>query len=414
MPPTIHSHVLENGLAVVAQPMDWLESAAFTLLVPAGCAHDPVDRLGLANFVCEMVQRGCGSRDSRRFVEDLENLGVDRSANASVAHSSFSAAAPANHLFDALAIFADLVRQPHLPEDQLDDGRLVCVQELRALEDDLAHKLMLTLRSQWYPDPWGRSVYGTIEALAAISADDVRRFHANRFIPNGAILGVAGRFDWEELKGRVKSAFGDWAEVDTPVIEEKASSGKHVHQDHESNQTHVGIALPGVAYCNEKYYEARAAVGVLSDGMSSRLFTEVREKRGLCYTVYALCHSLKDRGSVLCYAGTSADRAQETLDVMLAEIYRLKEGIETQELDRHKARIKSSLIMQQESSPARSSALAADWYHLGRAQSIEEIRHVIESMPVEAVNRFLADHPLDEFMTATLGPTPLEVPGGVS
>jgi predicted Zn-dependent peptidase len=414
MPPPINSLVLENGLAVIAQPMEWLESAAFTLLVPAGCAHDPADRLGLANFVCEMVQRGCGRRDSRQFVEDLENLGVDRSANAAVAHTSFSGAVPAGRLFDALAIFADLVRRPHLPENQLEDGRLVCVQELRSLEDDLAHKLMLSLRSQWYPDPWGRSVYGTMEALNAVTADEVRQFHASRYVPNGAILGVAGRFDLDELTSQVESAFGDWAAGESPVINEVAPVGRHIHQDHESNQTHIGIALPGVAYCDEEYYEARAAIGVLSDGMSSRLFTEVREKRGLCYTVYALCHSLRDRGSVLCYAGASADRAQETLDVMLAEIDRLKAGIETRELDRHKARIKSSLIMQQESSPARSSALAADWYHLGRAQSIEEIRHVIESMPVEAVNQFLASHPLDEFAAATLGPTPLEVRGGVS
>ena len=123
-------------------------------------------------------------------------------------------------------------------------------------------------------------------------------------------------------------------------------------------------------------------MGVLSDGMSSRLFTEVREKRGLCYTVYASCHSLKDRGSVICYAGTTTERAQETLDVMFAELVRLEQGIQPDELHRLKARIKSSLIMQQESSTSRSGSIAADWYYLNRVRTLDELGAIIDGSDV--------------------------------
>jgi predicted Zn-dependent peptidase len=148
--------------------------------------------------------------------------------------------------------------------------------------------------------------------------------------------------------------------------------------------------------------------------MSSRLFTEVRENRGLCYAVYATCHSLRDRGSVLCYAGTTTERAQETLDVVLAEIARLAQGITADELDRLRAKLKSGLIMQQESSPARSSSMAADWYHLGRVQTLDELRSILDGLTCESINTYLAANAPRGFRIVTLGENELERPLGVS
>jgi predicted Zn-dependent peptidase len=182
----------------------------------------------------------------------------------------------------------------------------------------------------------------------------------------------------------------------------------------ESNQTQIGIAYPSVSYRDADYYQAAAAVGVLSGGMSSRLFTEVREKRGLCYSVYASHSTLLNRGSVFCYAGTSAERAQETLDVTLAEVIRLSEGIESAELERLKARIKSGQIMQQESSSARSGALARDWYYLDRVRTLDEVSAIVDALSRESINAYLAAHRPGDFTIVTLGPKPLEVPIGVS
>jgi predicted Zn-dependent peptidase len=148
--------------------------------------------------------------------------------------------------------------------------------------------------------------------------------------------------------------------------------------------------------------------------MSSRLFTEVREKRGLVYTVSASCHSLRHTGSVLCYAGTTTDRAQETLDVIIAELERLTQGIEAGELSRLKARIKSSLIFQQESSPSRAGTMAADWYHLGRVKTLEEVSTAIDALTVESINYYLAQHPPRDYTIVTLGEQELNTAYGVS
>lgn len=414
MKDSICSHTYANGLVLVAEPIKSLESAAFTIMVPAGCAYEPADRAGLGSLTCEMTLRGSGPRNSRQFVQDLENLGVERGESVSTNHTSYSGATLAKSLPAALEIFADLLRKPHLPAEELDATRMVVLQELRAIEDEPGQKVMLELRRHQYPDPWGRSSNGTVEGLERISLDDVRNHYANLFRPNGTIIGVAGNFDWNRLQDDVGRLLGDWAPRDVPEPVEGPQPPRRAHLHHESNQTQIGVGYESLPYRHPDYFQAWGAVGVLSGGMSSRLFTEVREKRGLCYSVYATTNTLRDRGSVLCYSGTSAERAQETLDVMIAELVRLADGIHPDELNRLKARIKSSLIMQQESSSARSGSLARDYFHLGRARTLEEVGALVDALTCESINAYLAAHPPGDFTVVTLGPHALEVPRGVS
>jgi len=409
----IHSHTFDNGLVLIAEPMQGVESAAFSFRVPAGSAHEPLQRGGLGTIACELALRGAGERDSMQFVTDLDNLGVERDANVSDAHTSFSGATLSKNLFPALAIYADVLRRPHLPEDQLEPTRAVALQELAAIEDEPAQKVMLELRRRHFPDPWGRPSQGNREALDSISIRDVREHIHNCYRPNDAVLGVAGRIDWKALVDHVGKLCGDWSQQ--PVSE--ASVGRagppHEHLLHDSNQTQIGVAYTSAAYRDADYFQAWGAVGVLSGGMSSRLFTEVREKRGLCYSVYAVHQSLRDRGSVLCYAGTTSQRAQETLDVLLGELSRLAKGIEPNELDRLKARIKSALIMQQESSSARASSIARDWYYLGRVRTLDEVESLVDGLTCGSINHYLENHPPGDFTIVTLGQKELEVPLGV-
>src|SRR5262249_12164936 len=153
------------------------------------------------------------------------------------------------------------------------------------------------------------------------------------------------------------------------------------------------------------YYLARAATTILGGYASARLFTEVREKRGLCYSVYASYESLRDRAAVLCYAGTAADRAQETLDVTLAEVERLaRSGVEAEERERRRAGLKTSLIMQQESTMSRSSSLASDWFSLGRVRPLDEIAAALDALTPASVSGFAARQALDDMTILTLGP----------
>lgn len=410
----IHSHRFSNGLVLVAEPMAWLDSAAFTLLVPAGCAHDPPNRSGLTSFTCEMVLRGAGKRDNRRLIQDLDNLGVEWSESVSAARTSFSGAALSDNLPKALEIFADVVRDPHLPPEQLEAGRMAMLQELRAIEDEPAQKVMIEVQRHHYPDPWGRPSQGDQEAVEATTIDEIRRQFERYYRPNSAILGVAGRFAWESLKDTVEALLGDWKPRPSAEITDGRPGKKLDHLHYETKQTHIGIAYDSVPYRDPEYFQAWGAVGVLGSGMSSRLFTEVRERRGLCYHVDASYHSLLDRGGVFCYAGTSAERAQETLDVTLSVLGGLSAGVEASELDRLKARIKSGLIMQQESSTARSSMIAVDWYHLGRVRTLDEVGGLVDGLSCQSINAYLAEHPPRDFTIVTLGPRPLEVSVGIS
>src|SRR6185369_13604290 len=228
------------------------------------------------------------------------------------------------------------------------------------------------------------------------------------------ILGIAGKVDVQATIDLVSEVFGNWDDKPAPTFQTSPRGPARDHIPHESTQTQIGLAYNSVPYRDAQYYAAWAVVGVLSGGMSSRLFTEVREKRGLCYSVFASLNSLRDQGRVLCYAGTTVERAQETLDVTLRELTRLPEGIAEDELDRCKARAKSSLIMQQESSSARASSIARDWYHLGRVTTLAEVREKIEALTVPALLDHVRQYPAENFTVLTLGPQPLEVRLGVS
>ena len=414
MTQTLHAHTFDNGLVLLAEPMNWLESTAFALLTPAGYVRDPDDKLGLANFTCELVQRGAGGMNNRQLVEALDRLGTDRSANVAANHMSFGGSTLAENLFRSLEIFSEMALHPHLPENQVEDARQVCLQELYAAEDDLAQKAILQLRHRHYGAPYGRRVQGDEASIQSFNRSDAAAYFARHFRPNRAILSVAGKFEWDKLKDHVESLFGSWEAGELSEIAEEAPEKGYEHISFDSSQTHICVAYPSVPFSHPDYFQVRGAVGVLSDGMSSRLFTEVRENRGLCYTVYASCHSLRERGSVIAYSGTSTDRAQETLDVLIQELKRLDEGVSNDELNRLKARIKSSLVMQQESCASRCSSMASDWYHLGRVMTMDEVKGIIDGLTCESISRYLKENPPRDFTVVTLGEQELEVHHDVS
>ena len=407
---TIYQHTFENGLVLLGEPMPWLRSAAMAFILPAGCRFEPANRLGLAGFVNEMVQRGAGNYSSRDLVAVQDNLGIDRSASISTSHASFGGAMPAESLLDALSVYAEIVRHPHLPGDQLEDARQLCLQELHANEDDLPQTLMNRLKQMHYGDLLGRNSLGDEAGLLAIDTNDVRTFFQSRYRPSGAVLAVAGNFDWSKVMDHVASLFSDWQPVASDADVQTCGCSGYQHIDHPSQQTHLGIAFPAARYGDEDYYPMRAAIGVLSDGMSSRLFTRVREERGLCYTISAGCHSMREGGGVFCYAGTTAERAQETLDVTLRELHAIADGVADDELDRLKVRIQSSLIMEQESSGSRASAMVSDWYLLGRIQSRDELQQKIDALTTGDLIDYWKRYPPTELRVVTVGPKPLAVP----
>src|SRR5208282_5169325 len=216
-------------------------------------------------------------------------------------------------------------------------------QDLQGLEDEPRQKVLIELRHRHYPPPLGHDRRGTVAGIEGLDHRKLQAHYRRLFRPRGSILSVAGNIDWQPLRDQVERLFGGWKAVPEPALQLGPQPAKQAHIAKDTTQTQIGIAYPSVPFSEPGYYDALGAVRVLSGGMSSRLFTEVREKRGLCYSVWADYSTFKDRASVLCYAGSTNERAQETLDVTLGELKRLQEGIQDEEVERVKAGLKSSL-----------------------------------------------------------------------
>jgi predicted Zn-dependent peptidase len=409
VPQEVYQHTFDNGLTLLAERMEHVRSAALNFLVPAGCAYDPPPHRGIASVLSDLITRGAGSRDSRELSLALDNLGVDRDESVSTLHTRFWGATLARNLPAALDLYADIIRRPHLPEDEIDPVKALALQDLQGLEDEPRHKVMIELRRLHYPPPLGQDRRGTEEGIASLDADVIRRHYRRLFTPRGTIVSVAGNIDWPALRDQIGRLFGDWAAPEPPALALGSTTTHRAHLDKETTQTQIGIAYPSVPITHPDYYAAIGAVNVLSGGMSARLFTEVREKRGLCYAVSASYSTFKDRASVICYAGTTNERAQETLDVTLAELKRLQDGIESEEVERVQAGLKSSLIMQEESTSGRAGTLASDWYYLGRVRGSDEIRSAIEGLTPAGITEHLCRHPAKDFTIVTLGPKALTV-----
>ncbi len=406
----LFQHTFPNGLTLLAERMDHVRSATMYLLVPGGYTHDPPDRLGTATVLAEMLPRGAGDRDSKKLSLDLDNLGADRGESVGPFNIVLSAGTLGRNLGPVLDIYADIVRRPHLPDDELEPAQELALQDILGLEDSPQEKVILELKSRYYPAPLNQDRYGTAEGVQAVTPAFLREHYAARFRPSGAILSVAGAINWPELRDRVGHLFGDWSGVAPLSPEPGSHSPKSDHVQKETQQTQIALAFPGAAFADPDYYAARGAVGVLSGGMSARLFTEVREKRGLCYSVYATHDTVKDRGTVIGYSGTGADRAQETLDVMLGEFRRLRDGIEADEVDRVRAALKTSLVMQQESTSSRASSMASDWFYLKRVRTVEEVGAAIDGLTAAKILAYLDRFPFRDPTVVTLGPAPLTIP----
>ena len=379
----------------------------------AGASYDAPGLEGAAAVVSEWCFRGAGDRNTRQLNDALDALGCNHHESVAAEHIIFSVAQLGRNLEEVLAIYADVLRRPRLEDATFESCRQLTIQDLASLEDEPARKCNILLREKFYPKPLGSCVYGRAESLQALMPDTVRGHVDRRFAPSETILAVAGNVDWPRFCKLAEKHLGGWKA--TPRTERAIGPavGGVTHVQKDSAQTHIGLAHRTVTIDSPHYYSARMAEAVLSAGMSSRLFTEVREKRGLVYHVSCRYHSLKDFAGMFTYAGTTPQKARETFDVTVRELQRLAEGIQPEEMARARTQLKSSLVMQGESTEARSLALAADWYYLRRLRSLQELSDRIDAVTIDDVMAHLAQHPAAGFTVLIIGPEALNA-GAIS
>jgi predicted Zn-dependent peptidase len=401
--------VLPNGMVVLGELMPGVESVAFDFMLPGGAASMPPGCCGAANVISEWVFRGAGTRDSRQLGDALDGLGLQRSTSIGSSHIYIGAALESSNLGQALALYADVILNSHLSDEQFEPARQLIIEELQSLDDEPRQQVMIELRKRFYPDPLGRSNMGELDELQSLTAAKTREIAKAYLDVRQIILAVAGKYDFGAVCRQIESAFGSCEAKPLSAMRIGATGPRYTHIPHEGAQVHIGLMTPTARFADEAYYDARLAVSVLSGGMSARLFTEVREKRGLCYAIGAKYHSLREAAGIACYAGTSPDKAQETYDVILGEFHRLAEGIREEEMARAKIGLKSSVILQSESSSSRAGAIGGDHYMLGRVRTLDEVKRKIEETSVESVLGFLHRNPFRDFTVVTIGPKEVRV-----
>lgn len=406
----VESHVLPNGMTLLGQPVSHVESASFSFLFPGGSAVLPDAACGAAAVLNDWLFRGAGPYNSRQLVDALDGLGLHRDSGAASEHLSYSASMESGNLSRAMELYAEVLLRPRLENDQFEPSRQLALQELAALDDDPRQKVSYELYEQFYPDPLGRPSVGKEQDLRRLQPDQAKHLKTTLLDWSQAILAVAGKMDFDRVCRQIEQLFAQApaAKNQDPAVSPPARGYRHI--PNEGAQVHIGFMTEVPPFGSPLYYQIMAAVSVLSGGMSSRLFTEVREKRALCYAVGARCHSLRKIAGISGYAGTTPDKAKQTLEVILAEFRRLCRGITEDELDRTKVGLKSSLIMQNESTSSRAGRLASDRFYLNRVRPLEEIRDAIESLTVQSVQQFLEGPWLEEFTIVSIGPILLEIP----
>jgi len=407
----LFTKTLSNGLTLLGQQMPQVASAALALSIPSGAAHDPPQLAGAAAVAAEWRLRGAGDRDTRQLHDALDALGCQHGESVLGEHVQFTAAQLGRNLADVMDILGDIARRPRLADETFAPCRALVQQDLASLEDEPARKCNLLLRERFYPYPLGRCIYGSAESLAQMDPAAVRSHMQKAFGPAHAMLAVAGNVDWERFCDDAERVFGDWESQEYKPINPRPARPDVTHVRKESAQVHIALAHKAAPVCDADYYAARLAQTVLSGGMSSRLFTEVREKRGLVYHVSSRYHSLKTCAGMFTYAGTTPEKAQQTLEVTAGELRRLAEGVDDEEMTRARTQLKSGLVMQGESTQARSAALAGDWYHLGRLRTLDEIATAIDRVSRDEVLAYLRRFPAESFTVLYIGPNTLNTAG---
>lgn len=393
----------QNGLTLIGEPMEGVSSVAFTFLIPYGAAFDSDDKLGLCNTFTELLPKGAGGLDSKDFSDACERIGFHKSISCGSEASSISGQLLGENLYPALKLCKDLILDAAMPEEELPAIKSLILQDIKAIEDEPASKIMDVMTEHYYPYPFSRPSLGTEESVSNLTIDDVRSFYKKRMVPKGTILSVAGNFDWNKLKEEVGLMFGDWqGESERIDFNQDFALEKDIFFEKDTKQVQIALAYPSVSIEDPSYYTARVWVNILSGGMSGRLFIEVREKRGLVYRVGASHSSLRGRSAIHAVAGTTPDNAVECIQVMLNELGG-GEPLKPEELDRAKVDLKTKVIMQSESTSARASSMAHDYWNLKRVRTISEIKSGIDSVSLDLIDAYNKSYPVQKMTLVTLG-----------
>ena len=408
LPPNYFYHRLANGIEMIGQYMPSLSSVTFGFQFDAAVIHEPEEKEGLAHLFEYMLFQGTKTKDARALNEAFESLGARKSASTGL-ESAQVWAQIVNTKFDAtLQLINELLLTSTFPRSELEQMRSLVLQEIRRRDDEPMSRIGELIRKNYYQGTaLSRPLLGTTESVQALKQQDLREFWKARYRPNQALFAIAGKFDWDAVVGRVEGLFGAWQGEAAPSPEQHPAPVTRITIEHEERQQeHLALMCPFPGYTDPDFYAAQVIAEVLGGNMASRLFVEVREKRGLVYTVNAGLGSNKTSGALRIYAGTTPEQGHECLEVIVNELRKLQQdGLTTDELERAKVQLKSETVMRGEGSGARMGAISRSWWYGRKIRTIQEIKEAIDGVTHEQVLRTLQRFsPLNPLAVSAIGP----------
>jgi predicted Zn-dependent peptidase len=376
---------LPSGLVVVTDAMAHLESASLGVWVGAGSRDEQTDEHGISHFLEHMAFKGTAKRTARQIAEEIEAVGGDLNAATSVETTAYYARVLRADVPLALDTLSDILANPTFEPEELAREKNVIVQEIGATEDTPDDLIFEYLQGVTFPDQAvGRTILGTPETVRSFDSRKLRSYLARNYRAPDMVVAAAGAVDHKQVVAEVEQRFTAFTGPEAPLPEPATFSGGARIEQRDLEQVHVAFALEGVPQRDPSMYSLQVFTNVLGGGMSSRLFQEVREIRGLCYSVYAFHAAYADTGVLGVYAGTDASDLPELMRVVVDEIGNAAETLTEAEIMRSKAQMKAGLLMALESSGARAEQLARQMMIYGRPIPLEEIVAKIESVTVES------------------------------
>lgn len=356
---SLNEHRLSNGFRIVTEHMPGLASASIGVWVAAGGRHETPQQNGIAHFLEHMAFKGTERRTSLQIAEAIEDVGGYINAYTSREVTAYYVRVLENDVALGLDVIADILRNPVLDPNEIEVERGVILQEIGQALDTPDDVIFDWLQEQAYPEqPLGRTILGPTERVSNFSRGDLQGFIADHYGPEQMILAAAGAVDHDEIVKLAEKLFGDMPAKPLFQMDGATFKGGETRQVKSLEQAHFALGFESPGYRADDIYVAQIYASALGGGMSSRLFQEIRENRGLCYTIFAQAGAYHDTGMMTVYSGTSAEQLPELANITIDEMKRAASDMSPAEVARARAQMKAGLLMGLESPSNRAERLA--------------------------------------------------------
>ncbi|MGR3493993.1 M16 family metallopeptidase [Citreimonas sp.] len=386
---TVQLATLPNGVRVVTEHMPHLASAALGVWVSAGGRHERPEQNGIAHFLEHMAFKGTERRSALGIAEAIEDVGGYINAYTSRETTAYYARVLGQDTELALDVIGDILMNPVFENREIETERGVILQEIGQAADTPDDIIFDWLQEQCYPDQaLGRTILGEADRVRAFTRDDLLRFVNERYGPGQLIVSAAGAVDHDAIVAQAESLFGHMKPRPSGNPDAARFHGGEIRNDKPLEQAHMALAFEAPGYRDPAFYTAQIYTIALGGGMSSRLFQEIREKRGLCYTIFAQSGAYSDTGTTTIYAGTSGDEIGELMGLTIDEMKRAADDMTDAEIERARAQMKAGLLMGLESPSARAERMARMIQIWGEVPDIERTVARIEAVDGADVRAF--------------------------